>query len=373
MFKRLICMGTKKKRLLFGAVDIGYRINHYSEFIRNEFGDELIAESFSKYKLPESHYATDYTYTCEVLKRSTLYVYWYTTLFFIRTLFRYKVLHFFSGETILPWKLRGFELACYRLTGKKIIMHFVGSDIRNEAYLKEKNDHLEAVLKGHYSFQNELSSPIQQKLIAQARKNASVIIVSTPDLLQIIPEATYIPVFLDFGHFIYEETGKSSITQQVVSVLHSPSAAKTKGSGHLDRVFENLEKEFGESVAFVTPVPGLKDIKSYPTTRYDLLNRMVASDIVIDQLVIGWYGLKAVEALMLDCEVVCFIEEKLVDYLPEGHPITNANALNVESKLRELIQLILAGKTSSTRKSDYVKAHHNMDNYKAYFRELWLQ
>lgn len=366
-------MRIKKKRLLFGAVDIGYRINHYSEFIKAEFGDELIAESFSKYKLPEAHYDTSYTYTCEIRKKSALYVYCYTSLFFIRALFRYQVLHFFSGETILPWKLRGFELACYKLLGKKIIMHFVGSDIRSEDYLKEKNDHLEEYLKGGYQLKNPVSSPIQKKLIRQVRKNATKIIVSTPDLLQIIPEAVYIPVFLDFGHFIYDESEKSSVTKGVISILHSPSAAKTKGSGHLNKIFENLKNEFGETIEFITPVTQLKEIKSYPTTRYDLLNRMAESNIVIDQLVIGWYGLKAVEALMLDCEVICFIEDELLDYLPSNAPLTNSNVLNVESKLRELIQQIRSGGSIKSGKGDYVKNHHNIQSYKDYFKTLWLQ
>jgi hypothetical protein len=363
----------KKKRLLFGAVDIGYRINHYSEFIKTEFGDELISESFSKYKLPESHYDTSYTYTCETDKKSTFYVYCYTTLFFIRALFRYQVLHFFSGETILPWKLRRFELSCYRLLGKKVIMHFVGSDIRNEHYLKEKNEHLEEYLKGEYTLKTPVSSPVQKKLIDVARKNATTIIVSTPDLLKIIPEATYIPVFLDFGHFIYEESEKSSLTRGVVSVLHSPSASSTKGSGHLDSVFENIKKEFGESVEFITPVSELKEIKSYPTTRYDLLNRMAESNIVIDQLLIGWYGLKAVEALMLECEVICFVEDDLLDWLPPATPITNSSVLTIEFKLRELIHQIISKEVDPSNKSNYVKEYHNIRSYKEYFKTIWLQ
>lgn len=366
-------MRIKKKRLLFGAVDIGYRINHYSDFIKSELNEELIVESFSKYKLPESHYATSYTYACEIQKKSSLYVYCYTSLFFIRALFRYQVLHFFSGETILPWKLRGFELACYKLLGKKVIMHFVGSDIRSEDYLKEKNDHLEDYLSGEYQLKVPISSPIQKKLINQARKSATVILVSTPDLLQIVPEAVYIPVFLDFGHFIYEDSEKSSVAKNVVSILHSPSATKTKGSGHLNKIFENLKNEFGETIEFITPMTQLNEIKSYPTTRYDLLNRMAESNIVIDQLVIGWYGLKAVEALMLDCEVICFIEDEFLDYLPTDTPLTNSNVLNVESKLRELIKQIQSNGLIKSGKVEYVRTHHNIQSYKDYFKTIWLQ
>lgn len=363
----------KKKRLLFGAVDIGYRINHYSDFIRTEFPDKLTAESFSKYQLPDTHYETSYTYVCEIEKKSALYVYCYTTLFFLRALFRYQVFHFLSGETILPWKLRGFELACYRLLGKKIIMHFVGSDIRSEAYLQEKNDHLEACLRGEYQVQTPISSPIQEKLIRQTRKYASTILVSTPDLLQIIPEATYLPVFLDFNHFIYEESEKSSRKAQTVSILHSPSAAKTKGSGHLSAVFENLKNEFGDAVTFITPVSNLNEVTSYATTRYDLLNKMAGADIVIDQLVIGWYGLKAVEAWMLDCEVVCFIDEQFRDYLPENAPVTNASVLNLEEVLKQTIQQILSGEKSRPGKPEYVRKYHDIRQYKAFLETTWLK
>lgn len=373
MFKQHICMATKKKRLLFGAMDIGYRINHYSDFIQKEFGEELIAESFSKYKLPNSHYETNYTYTCEIRKKSTFYVYSYTTLFFLRALFRYQVFHFISGETILPWKLRGFELACYRLLGKKIIMHFVGSDIRSEIYLQEKNDHLKAYLQGEYVIQAPISSPIQEKLIRQVRKNASKILVSTPDLLDIVPKAAYLPVFLDFNHFIYEPSGKSSAKNGVVSILHSPSAARTKGSGHLSEVFEKLKKTFGESLQFITPVSELSEIKTYATTRYDLLNKMSGADIVIDQLVIGWYGLKTIEALELKCEVVCFIEDELLHFLPENNPITNSNILNLESQLTELILKVQSGKSDGPEKQAYVRKNHAIESYKEVFRVLWLQ
>jgi hypothetical protein len=359
----------KKKRLLFGSVDIGYRINHYSDFIHTEFPDELTAESFSKYQLPDTHYKTSYTYLCEIEKKSALYVYCYTTLFFLRALFRYQVFHFLSGETILPWKLRGFELACYRLLGKKIIMHFVGSDIRSETYLQEKNDHLEACLRGEYQIQSPISSSIQEKLIRQVRKHATNILVSTPDLLQIIPEATYLPVFLDFNHFIYEESEKT----HVVSILHSPSAAKTKGSGHLSRIFENLKSEFGEAVTFITPVTRLNEVKSYATTRYDLLNKMSGADIVIDQLVIGWYGLKTVEALMLNCEVVCFIDDQLRNYLPENAPIIDANILNLETILKQSIRKILSGEVTDSNKQEYVKKYHNIQQYKTYLEAIWLR
>ena len=131
----------QKKRILFAAVDTGYRIEHYTKYIETNFSDKLTAESFSKYILPSSQYKTNYTYTCPIDKIHPLFLYTYCSFFFVFSLFRYDIFHFISGETILTRKLRRFELAVYKLFGKRVIMHLVGSDVRSEEFIywKEKN------------------------------------------------------------------------------------------------------------------------------------------------------------------------------------------------------------------------------------------
>jgi hypothetical protein len=109
----------KSRRILFAAVDIGYRIEHYTKFIDTHLANKLHAESFSKYVLPKSHYKTNYTYTCPIDKTHPLLLYIYSFAFFVFSLFRYDVFHFFSGETILTRKLRRFEFWIYKLFKKK--------------------------------------------------------------------------------------------------------------------------------------------------------------------------------------------------------------------------------------------------------------
>lgn len=359
---------TKKKRILFGAVDIGYRIEHYSKFIKENFDDVLQAESFSKYKLPDSHYKTHYTYVCDVTKEAKFKVYVYTFFFFLKALFRYDIFHFLSGETILPWKFRGFELACYKLFGKKIVMHFVGSDIRSEEYLFEKNENLEAFLRGTYQIQTPISSKIQETLILQAKKYADHLLVSTPDLLQILPEATYLPVFLDPENLDHEHRPKTSINTRQISILHSPSASRTKGSKYLEQVFLNLKNKFGDKIKFISPQKNLHDINGYATTRYELLSLMSEADIVIDQLLIGWYGLKAVEAMCFNCKTLCFIEPELEKYLPNGIPLINCNVLNLEYKLEELIENWVYKNEAPKQKLSI----HEISNYKDFLFNVWL-
>ena len=76
-----------KKRILFGAVDIGYRIKTYSDFIHANYGQLAEAESISKYVLPKSHYSTSYTFEFPINKISSLKMYWKTFWFFIKALF----------------------------------------------------------------------------------------------------------------------------------------------------------------------------------------------------------------------------------------------------------------------------------------------
>ena len=91
----------KRKKILFGAVDIGWRIATYTFFIEKQLNDKLISESFSKYVVPSSFYKTTYTYTCPVNTNPKMKFYLYCLWFFITALFKYDIFHFFSGETIV--------------------------------------------------------------------------------------------------------------------------------------------------------------------------------------------------------------------------------------------------------------------------------
>lgn len=364
---------NKKKKILFGAVDIGFRIAHYSKFIEEYFSDKLEAESFSKYVLPKDHFKTSYTYEYPIDKLPAYKMYFFSFRFFIYSLFKYDVFHFFSGETLLTRKLRPFELWTYKLFGKKIIMHFVGADIRSEKYLEEKRNDLTPYLKGQ-QLQNNLSEPYQQKLIEDARKYSDKIIVSTPDLLQIIPEADYVPVFLNFND-INTDADNSQMLSGKIKILHSPSGFTTKGSEYIHEVLKSIQKKF-DNIEIIIPFDENRSTKkAYALTRYELLETLGKTDIVIDQMLIGWYGLKSIEALSKGCEVICFIEEELKQYLFEDTPIYSASILTLEKKLEEVIHKIQLDNNRNQRQKNnlsWIHLHHDITAYKDYFQHLWV-
>ena len=357
----------RKKRLLFAAVDIGFRVELYSKFIKEKFDDRMQVESFTKFKLDESHYKTDYTYVCPVDKHGKLYVYVYCLVFFIYSLFRYDVFHFFSGETILTYKLRRFEFRVYKLFGKRIIMHFVGSDVRNPQFLFWKNTNLMSFLNGERDFPRTLKW--QDELIKDSLEFADEILVSTPDLLAIIPSATYFPVLIDLEKFDREVSGFNSLqnensTCEPYKILHSPSNARVKGTLFIHQVLKNLKAEYKNDLETIIPGDESLDSKKfYSVSRYDLFSLLKESDVMIDQLVIGWYGLQSLEALLCGNVVLCYIEDGLEKYLYPECPILNVNAIDLQENLADLLKKRKRlSKYEMKENLEWVKKYHTIEN-----------
>ena len=355
-----------QKKILFAAVDIGYRIENYTKYISENFSDILIAESFSKYILPESHYKTKYTYTCPINKTHPLKLYFYCFFFFIYSLFRYDIFHFISGETILTRKLRTLELAIYKLLNKRVVMHFVGSDIRSEDYIYWKRKHILQFLEGIDNFPKSL--PWQKKLIADAEKYADYILVSTPDLKELIPKSIYYPVVLDLNKYL-EELNQIKQTKKAkgeIVILHSPSTIKNEYFKGTDYIIETLTKIAANPKYNIRLILPSREEKArgtnYSSTRYELFQHFKDADIVIDQLVSGWYGLLSIEALAAENQVICYVDNHLKPYLYPNCPIEIANVNTLESAIVKCIENIInENKIKSLSQIEWIRKYHTIE------------
>lgn len=359
-------MKRGKKRILFAAVDIGWRIEHYTKFISEHLSGQLEAESFSKYVLPETHYKTNYTYTCPINKTSPIFLYLYSFCFFIFSLFRYDIFHFFSGETILTRKLRRFELITYKLFGKRVVMHFVGSDIRSEEYIYWKEQHITEFLNGKDDFPK--SKTWQMKLIGDAEKYADCILVSTPDLKYLIPKALYYPVMLDLEKYLKElaESKSSEKKEDIITILHSPSGVKKnrlKGSNHIIKILNKIAATNQFNLKFILPSTiEKKRLTNYSATRYEMFEYFKEADIIIDQLIIGWYGLLSVEGVAAGKQVISYVDENLKPFLFPDSPILIADVNTLESTIIKCIENILNGKRKvATYQVEWIKKNHTIE------------
>lgn len=210
-------------------------------------------------------------------------------LFILRIMNKYEVLHF-HFNSILPF---GLDFPIWKMLRKKVIMHHRGSDIR---YRGEK---------WMYS------------------RFAAKILVSTPDLLRWSPSAIWVPnpVDLDKYHYVgVKETEK-------INIVHAPSSRAIKGTEYVINAVKKLENEgYKVNLMLVENVPYNKVIEYYKQ-----------ADIVVDQLLLGWYGNVTIECMALGKPVCVFINKDLESYV-QFMPVLNTSPENLVENLKMLIE-----------------------------------
>lgn len=106
-------------------------------------------------------------------------------------------------------------------------------------------------------------------------------LVSTPDLLDVIPEAAWLPLVVDVERFA---TDRPVLQRDRPVVLHAPSNARLKGTRAVEEVLARLEAQGLVTYRRLTGVP------------HDRMPDVVGdADVVIDQVVLGNPGVLLAE------------------------------------------------------------------------------
>ena len=111
-------------------------------------------------------------------------------------------------------------------------------------------------------------------------------------------------------------------------VAHAPTDRDVKGTRHVVEAVDSLRSE---GVALrLDLIEGV--------TRSEVLERLAAADLVVDQLLMGWYGAFAVEAMAIGRPVFAHIREEEPEDNPFGDalPIVRSSAATLAQELRAL-------------------------------------
>lgn len=240
----------------------------------------------------------------------------------------YELLHFHYSSG-LPF---GLDFPLWRMLHKKAVIHHHGSDIRN---------------KGESRFYS---------LLAQR------IFVSTPDLLQWSRDAIWIPNPIDLELYPYigakHRSAKSDADS--IKILHAPSKRQLKGTEHVLNAIKKLKNEgYRIELILVENTPHKDAIEYYKQ-----------ADIVIDQLLIGWYGMLAQECMALGKPVCVYLREDLEGYMP-FQPMMNTTAKNLVENLRLLINDPHLRTDLGKLGRRYVEQVHNSDRIARNLRDLY--
>ena len=141
---------------------------------------------------------------------------------------------------------------------------------------------------------------------------------------------------------------------KALKVLHAPNHKRIKGTRHVVEVVKSLQAE-GYSVE-LTVLEGLSNS--------EIIDAILATDLVIDQLIIGWYAMFAIEAMSLGKPVICYLRQDLLElYKAEGlideMPIINAKPENLKKVLMDCIEDKVDLKDVGKKSREYCQQKHS--------------
>jgi len=228
----------------------------------------------------------------------------------------YDVLHY-HYRTHFPQFL---DLPIWRALGKQVWVSFHGSDIRGK----------------------------QRKAANPFLRLADRVFVSTPDLLDTLPNAEWLP------NPAPAQLPPAPVASGVRPlVVHCPSRRTTKGSEQITDAISIL-KHPGDWFDFLL-------LENQPHDA--ILQQIRGADIVIDQAVIGMYGMVAIEAMAARKPVLAYLNGAR-DRLPEGCPVVNCG--RAPSEIASALSACLEHKTLRDRLGhqgeEYVNRVHGADN-----------
>jgi glycosyltransferase involved in cell wall biosynthesis len=255
------------------------------------------------------------------------------------------VLHWYYGSTVFPL---GMDLKMIRLFRKPAVVEWLGSDIRIPEVEFEDNPYYKQAFSNGYEYPGESyeKSRRTQKRFIKAGFLPLMIPCMVQYLQKDIVRQFYrvMPrIMLDSILPCYPDPGKRKPL-----IVHAPSAPVVKGTPAVLRAIRELQKRFDFEFVLIEGMPRQKAI--------ELIRK---ADLFLDQFVIGYYGMAAVEAMAYGKPVLCYMKPSLLAGVPSDFPIMNATADDLPEKMEALLSDGRLRRDAGERSRVYVEKHHD--------------
>ncbi|HET7116021.1 MAG TPA: glycosyltransferase [Hanamia sp.] len=236
--------------------------------------------------------------------------------------------------------------------GKKLFVEWVGSDIRNPDFLKTINPFYKVAFENGYeyaSIESKAHSLRNQNLFAKY----GVIPLLSPELSLFVDKSLFRST-----HLLYQRVDVNNFKPSYPAlnnnkpiIIHSPTAKIGKGSNIIISVIEDLKRQYDFDFILL-----------HNMSRGKVLEIMQKADIFIDQIIVGSYGMAAMEAMSFGKPVMCYLMPEVFKAgLSEECPIVNANPDNLKEKLIELITNPQMRNDIGVKSRAFAEKFHNVE------------
>jgi hypothetical protein len=251
--------------------------------------------------------------------------------------FRYDVLHYYFGRSFLCWddysepnRLWFGDLRLARAMRRKVFMTLQGCDVRLSDRSAERNRYTpchEGRCQAVQVCRASLDAR-RRELIDRVLPHVDRVFVLNPELAHYVPGATFLP---------YASVDVASLPARPprvsgpIRILHAPSDGAIKGTALIAAAVEKLKER--HPIEFIL-VQG--------KTHAEAMRLYEEADLVIDQLLAGWYGGLAVEVMAMGKPVACYIRDEDLDFVPEemrlALPLVRLHPEHVERDIEAAIR-----------------------------------
>ncbi len=258
---------------------------------------------------------------------------------------RFDIFNFHFGISFLQQSLA--DLPLLRRAGKIVGLHYHGCDIRDSKRVLAQYP-ISACAECW-----PMACNANRRFTELKSRYADFVTVSTPDLLEFVPGSIWLPQAVDLEYVA--RTAVESLPAferkdaKTVYVVHAPSATRLKGTRFLETAVADLQKK-GVPVELVM----LTKVK-----HESVLASLQAADIVVDQLLLGPYGVLSIEAMSLGKPTLCYIRDDLAAAFPRDLPIVRCTPDDVGQRIVELIEERKSWPARGERSIAYARTHHD--------------
>ena len=286
---------------------------------------------------------------------------------------RYDVYHFNFGATLLNFPRYGAILPEIAYYGKRAatFMTWQGDDARLEYPADLDRSLEEEARRGRWDgvqtsakYLHSLRALKRKISISRSAKHCNHMFALNPDLLENLPreKTSFLPYAIEppnVSRASLSNTGDRRPTRFV----HLSTSPVIKGTGLIEAAIEKAQSRAHIEFDIVIKRP-----------RSEALNRLSMADYLIDQIVLGWYGGTAVEAMYLGVPVIgriCNRQAERAGGLGRELPVIRADADTLADVLVELACHPEQRPALAERSLNFAKKWHTPSSVAAQTRDAY--
>lgn len=346
---------NKKAKIFHGLVNYGTQSGLFARELRRNGFNAISVTHFDSYKrLTDVELSSEGSFWFKLVNSISNH------FFLLKCFFKYDIFHFYFGSTLFPFQI---DLYFYKLFGKKVVMEYLGNDVRPYEKLIEKFN----LGIDHPFFINQIphDNKVRKRLLFE-NKFIDYKLVCSPiykshanffgiEIQSVLNLAIEMPEKIDYP----------AIVNNKLIIMHAPTCRKFKGTYIFEAAINKLKHQ-GYLIEFII----LENLD-----HSDLINEIKKCHIFLDQISEGWYGTVAIEAMALSKPTCAFLDS---EYLEECEfkdeiPLFNTSKDNVYYVIKNLLDSQNKLPFFGLKSREFVAKHHDIQSVVKFLSKIYLE